>query len=135
MEPIHLYVYNSSGSLDTAFSLATALNVEALAETSPWLLINARRLTMLALNAKLPGIFPGRSYVSSGGLMSYGYNTAAIVSRTADYVDRILRGADPGNLPIQLPTEVELVVNATTATALGITFPPDAAVQVTEWVQ
>jgi putative ABC transport system substrate-binding protein len=135
MEPVHMTVYDSGASLDAAFRLAAASNVEAFAETSPWLAISGRRVVMLALQAKLPGMFPRRAYVTGGGLMSYSYNTDAVINRTADYADRILRGADPGSLPIQLPTDVEFVVNATTASALGITFPPDAAVQVTEWVQ
>jgi putative ABC transport system substrate-binding protein len=137
MEPVDLPVDASSDGVDLAFRTAAATNVDAIVETTNWTLISqqAEHVVALALNAKLPGMFPSRSYVTAGGLMSYGWNTRTMMSRVVNYVDRILRGSTPGELPIQLPTEFEFVVNATTAQDLGITLPQDALAQVTEWVQ
>ncbi len=72
----------------------------------------------------LPTIFPAREYVEAGGLMSYGYDREHLWKRAASYVDRILRGAKPGDLPVEQPTKFELVINLKTAKALGLTIPP-----------
>jgi putative tryptophan/tyrosine transport system substrate-binding protein len=73
---------------------------------------------------RLPTIFPAREYVEAGGLMSYGYDRELLWKRAASYVDRILRGAKPADLPIEQPTKFELVINLKTAKALGLTIPP-----------
>jgi putative ABC transport system substrate-binding protein len=65
-----------------------------------------------------------REYVDAGGLMSYGPSEPVLWRRTADIVDKILRGAKPGDIPVEQPTKFELVINLTTATALGLTLPP-----------
>jgi hypothetical protein len=70
-----------------------------------------------------------------GGLMSFNSNFPAAWRQGAVYVDKILRGANPADLPVQEPTQFDFVVNVKAAQALGITFPPDAAAQVTQWVQ
>jgi putative ABC transport system substrate-binding protein len=72
---------------------------------------------------RLPAIYPFRPFAASGGLMSYGVDTPDLYRRAATYVDRILRGERPGNLPVQLPTKFELVINLKTAKALGLTVP------------
>ena len=77
----------------------------------------------LAVGAGLPTIYSVREYVEAGGLLSYGANITDLFRRAAGYVDKILRGANPGNLPIEQPTKFELVVNLTTAKALGIAVP------------
>jgi putative ABC transport system substrate-binding protein len=82
------------------------------------------RIVELAARHRLPATFSDRVFVEAGGLMSYGPDLKAIFSRLATYVDRILKGAKPGDLPIEQPTKFELVVNLKTAKALGLTIPP-----------
>jgi putative tryptophan/tyrosine transport system substrate-binding protein len=88
-------------------------------------LVNANhaRISALALGARLLTIYPSREYLEPGGLMSYGPNNADLFRRAGDYVDRILRGAKPADLPIEQPTKFELVLNLQTAKALGLTVP------------
>src|SRR5262252_3238366 len=81
------------------------------------------RINILALGARLPTIYPARNFLESGGLISYGVNNVDLFRRAADYVDKILRGAKPSSLPVEQPTKFELVVNLTTAKALGLTLP------------
>jgi len=81
------------------------------------------RLNTLALAALLPTMFPQRDFVHSGGLMSYGPNYSDLFRRAGDYVDKILRGAKPADLPVEQPTKFELVINLKTAKALGLTIP------------
>jgi putative ABC transport system substrate-binding protein len=86
---------------------------------------NYRRDVVALLNeAHLPTIYPEREYADDGGLMAYGANAADNFRRAAGYVDRILKGAEPGDLPIQEPVEFDFVVNLKTAKALGLAVPP-----------
>jgi putative tryptophan/tyrosine transport system substrate-binding protein len=82
------------------------------------------RINTLALTARLPTIYVVREFVETGGLMSYGPGFPDLFRRAADYVDKILRGAKPADLPVEQPTKYELVINLTTAKALGLTVPP-----------
>jgi putative ABC transport system substrate-binding protein len=84
---------------------------------------NRTRIISLALGARLPTIFNTRDYVQAGGLMSYGPDFRDQFRRTADLVDKILRGTKPGDIPVEQPTKFELVVNLTTAKVLGLTIP------------
>src|SRR5207248_11431076 len=77
------------------------------------------------LRRRLPSAFASRTFVEAGGLLSYGVNYPNLYYRSAAYVDRILKGAKPGDLPIERPTKFELVINRKTARALKITIPPD----------
>jgi len=86
----------------------------------PLLTTNRRRVATLALGARLPAMFGFREYVEAGGLMSYGTNFPDLFRRTAEYVDKILRGAKPSDLPVEQPTKFDLVINSTTAKALGL---------------
>ena len=78
----------------------------------------------LAARHRLPAVYPYRYFAASGGLMSYGSDVADIYRRAASYVDRILKGAVPGELPVQAPAKFEFVINLKTAKALGLTVPP-----------
>jgi putative ABC transport system substrate-binding protein len=78
----------------------------------------------LAAQYRLPAIYPVRLWVREGGLISYGSNSVDVIRQAASYVDRILRGAKPGDLPVQFPTKFELAINLKTARALGLTVPP-----------
>jgi putative tryptophan/tyrosine transport system substrate-binding protein len=86
----------------------------------PLLTTNRRRVVTLALGARLPAMFGFREYVEAGGLMSYGPNFPDLFRRAAEYVDKILRGAKPSDLPVEQPTKFDLVINSTTAKALGL---------------
>ena len=84
---------------------------------------NRVRINTLALGARLPTMFGEEGYVESGGLMSYGPNFPELYRRTGDYVDKILRGAKPADIPVEQPTKFDLVVNLTTAKTLGLKIP------------
>jgi len=85
---------------------------------------NRIRINTLALNARLPTMYALREYVEAGGLMSYGPNVPELYRRAADFVDKILRGTKPGDIPVEQPTKFELVINLKTAKALGLNVPP-----------
>jgi len=100
-------------------------------------LVNANhaRINTLALGARVPTIYPDRTFLEAGGLMSYGPNNAELFGRAADYVDKILRGANPGDLPVEQPTKFELVINLTTAKALGLTIPESFLLRADEVIE
>ena len=84
---------------------------------------NRARIHTLAMGVRLPTMYASRDYVEAGGLMSYGPNYPNLFRRAAEYVDKILRGAKPGDIPVEQPTKFELVINLTAAKALGLTVP------------
>jgi putative ABC transport system substrate-binding protein len=88
------------------------------------LLARMRDVIDFGLKHRVPTMFPGRTPVDAGGLMSYGYDRAALARRVAWYLDRVLKGTRPADLPVQQPTNLELVVNLRTAKAIGMTLPP-----------
>jgi putative ABC transport system substrate-binding protein len=85
---------------------------------------NGRQIATFALSARLPTAFGARDQVQAGGLMSYGPKYPDLFRRAAEIVDKILRGAKPGDIPVEEPTNFELVINLTTAKALGLAVPP-----------
>jgi putative ABC transport system substrate-binding protein len=100
-------------------------NADALYVAIDQLMVaNLMRILTLALGARLPTIFSTRDFVRGGGFMSYGPSYTERFRRAADYVDKILRGAKPGDIPVEQPTKFELVVNLITAQALGLEVPP-----------
>ncbi|HJY83998.1 MAG TPA: ABC transporter substrate-binding protein [Candidatus Binatia bacterium] len=96
---------------------------------------NRIRINILALGARLPTIHGSKDYVEAGGLMSYGPNFPDLFWRTAEYVDKILRGAKPGDIPVAQPTKFDLIVNLTTAKALGLTLPPTLLARADEVIE
>ena len=90
---------------------------------------------MLAAESRLPTIFIRREYVEAGGLMSYGPNNLDQFRHAANYVDKILKGAKPGDLPIEQPTKFELVINLKTSKALGLAVPPALLVRADEVIE
>jgi len=101
----------------------------------PLLNTNRVRVSTLALGARLPTMHGIREYVEAGGLMSYGPNIVDQYRRAADYVDRILRGAKPADLPVEQPTKFDLVINLTTAKALGLTIPETFLLRADELIE
>jgi len=110
---------------------ADALYVAA----DPLVNTNRVRINTLALAARLPTMHGVRDYVEAGGLMSYGPNVPDQYRRAADYVDKILRGAKPGDLPVEQPTKFDLIINLTTAKALGLTIPPSVLARADEVIE
>jgi putative tryptophan/tyrosine transport system substrate-binding protein len=89
----------------------------------------------LAATHRLPGMYPDREIVDKGGLMNYGPNRAAQFRRAAYYVDRILKGTKPADLPVEEPREFDFVINLRTAQSLGLTIPHHVLLQATEVIQ
>jgi putative ABC transport system substrate-binding protein len=111
--------------IDKAFSDMTRARAGALAVwTTSMFVAERRRLVALAAKNRLPAVYTLREFVDAGGLMSYGHSQADLNRRAATYVDKILKGAKPADLPVEQPTKFDLVVNLTTAKALGLTIPP-----------
>jgi putative ABC transport system substrate-binding protein len=116
--------------LDNAFDSAKRAGIQALmTNPSTFLVTNRARIIDLAGKHKLPAIYPGTEYAEAGGLMSYGPDLNDTWHRAASYVDKILKGAKPTDLPIEQPMKFEFVVNLKTAKQIGITIPPNVLVR------
>jgi putative ABC transport system substrate-binding protein len=110
--------------MEAAFDAVAKLRPDGLLLLADPLTMSMRaRIVEFAREKRLPAIYETREYVEAGGLMSYGPNLSEQFRRSAYYVDRILKGAKPGDLPIEQPTKIELVINLGTARTLGITVP------------
>lgn len=120
------------GDFDGAFQAMTKERAQAvLLLTDPMTFTHRSRLTSLATKHRQPLMSGVRGYTDAGGLMSYWADEAELGRRVATYIDRILRGASPGSLPIEQPTKYDLVVNLKTAKALALTLPPSLLLRAT----
>jgi putative ABC transport system substrate-binding protein len=135
---VRLQVVEARGpeDFDRAFSDMTKAHAGALTVLPGAMFINERkRLVELAAKHRLPAVYQVREFVEAGGLMAYGPNIADVFRRAATYVDKILKGAKPGDLPVEQPTKFELVINLKTAKALGLTIPPSVLGRADEVIQ
>jgi putative ABC transport system substrate-binding protein len=123
-----------TADIDGAFNKVVAGGAEALYWPSILNVENDARVAALALSHRLVSLGSVDSYPMAGGLISYSTDIIAMWRRGGYYVDRILKGAKPADLPMELPTIFELIVNQTTAKALGVTIPEEVAQQVTTWI-
>ena len=115
---------SSAERIAPAFDTIAARGAGALVVAlDPLFIQHEREIARLAIERRIPSIFANREYAQAGGLMAYGQNQVRIYRRVAEYVDRILRGARVAELPVEQPTELELVINATTAKAIGVDIP------------
>lgn len=115
----------AADELEGAFEAATAWGANGLVPLAHrFIAIHRNRIMELATKGRLPAMYPNRSFVERGGLMSYGPNHSDLSRRAAYFVDKILKGVKPSDLPVEQPTKFELVVNLRTAKTLGLTVPP-----------
>jgi putative tryptophan/tyrosine transport system substrate-binding protein len=122
--------------IEGAFSAATSARAGAVLVFAASILFpRARRVAELAAKSRLPTMYELRSYVEAGGLISYGPDINDIWRRAAVYVDKILKAAKPGDLPVEQPTKFELVINLKTTKALGITVPQSMLLRADEVIQ
>jgi putative ABC transport system substrate-binding protein len=124
VEVIPAAVSNAAEVERAVEEFARAPNGGLIVAPSPIASIHSNLLIGLAARHRIPAVYPFRFYASDGGLVSFGVDPADLFRRAASYVDRILRGEKPADLPVQAPTKFELVINAKTAKALGLDIPP-----------
>jgi putative tryptophan/tyrosine transport system substrate-binding protein len=119
-----------------AFAAMTKARAEALLVRShPVINTHTRRIVELAAQSRLPAVYPYREAAAAGGLMGYGVNLADNFRRVGFYVDKIFKGAKPGDLPVEQPTKFELVINMRTAKALGLTIPPSLLMRADQVIE
>jgi putative tryptophan/tyrosine transport system substrate-binding protein len=124
------------GADDFAPALKALRGVDGVLHADTPLFVTHRaRLVDAVAGSRLPAIYPARVYVEAGGLMSYGPNLPDVWKRAAAYVDKILKGAKPGDLPVEQPTTFELVINNRTAKAIGLTIPPSLVLRADQVVE
>ena len=121
-----LQVYGSDPNIRQAFETAVKAQLHAIITiTNNPLFRNAKHIADLAIAHRLPSVFEGSSWVERGGLLSYSANDLELFGRAAVYVDKILRGAKPADLPVEQPKKFELVINVKTAKQIGVVIPPN----------
>jgi putative tryptophan/tyrosine transport system substrate-binding protein len=123
---LHSMEARSANAFEGVFEEATRARSGAVAQTgNPLFAANQKRITDLAIKHRLPTIYPQSEFVEVGGLMSYGPNYADLLYRAATFVDKILKGAKPSELPVERPTKFELVINLEAARRINLTIPPE----------
>jgi len=139
-QPLGLHIrvlqVGTEEEIDAAFQTATRDGVQSLLVPLTLLTLQHRaQIVRLAAKAQVPAMFDARPFMDAGGLIAYGTSQEDVHRRAATYVDKILRGARPGDLPIEQPTKFDLIVNLKTAQALGLTIPQAVLQQATEIIQ
>jgi len=133
---LHRVDMRTSAEFERAYAEAKQAADEAVdVLASPFFNSNRERLVQLASRDRLPAIYESREYAVAGGFMTYGQDLAVLFRRAATYVDRILRGAKPSDLPWEQPTKFELIINLKTAKALGLTIPRALLLRADEVIQ
>jgi ABC-type uncharacterized transport system substrate-binding protein len=133
---LHAYEARSLIEIDRAFARMADDHAQALVIFSDVLTVaHEKRLADLALENRLPAVFGFREFADMGGLISYGSSASEMWRRAASYVDKILRGTSPSDLPIEQPTRFELVINLKTAKALGLEIPPSLLATADEVIE
>ena len=133
---VSVFEATSASQIDTAFGAMARARVGALiVAPDPYLLAQARQIAEHAAKNRLPAIFPFRQHAEAGGLMSYGQDQAENFRRAAAYVDKILKGAKPADLPVEQPMKLELVINRRTAKALGLTLSQELLLRADEVIE
>jgi len=127
---LHVLDIRSADDIDHAFNAMTKARDSALVVIlSPLVTLNSKRIVDLALKHRLPGIYPTRQFAEEGGLMAYGPLIGDLYRRAATYVDKILKGTKPTDLPIEQPMKFDFVVNLKAAKQIGVTVPPNVVVR------
>ena len=133
---LSLDIRDFGGEVESAFKAATGARADALLVVPTALFDQqARRITELAARSRLPAMYGLRRYVEAGGLISYSADLIQIYRRAATYVDKILKGADPGDLPVEQPPKFELLINMKAAKALGLRIPQPLLLRADEVIQ
>ena len=135
--PLQSVEVTRTEDLERGFAAITEQRTQAfiVQGPNPVLFSNPGRVASFAQRNRLPSIYPTRSYVDAGGLMSYGASTTDLFRRSATFVDKILKGARPADLPVEQPTKFELVINLKTAKALGLTIPQSLLLRADQVIQ
>jgi putative tryptophan/tyrosine transport system substrate-binding protein len=135
--PLHVIELRRADELDSAFAAMTHAGADALVVLTDGGLLDSLhgRIAALATTSRLPTMYGWKSYAEAGGLMSYGPSQRENGRLVAAYVDKILKGTKPADLPVEQPTKFELVLNLKTAQALGFTFPPGILFQADEVIR
>jgi putative ABC transport system substrate-binding protein len=127
---LHVLDIKSADDIDHAFNAMNKARDSALVVIlSPLVTLNSKRIVDLALKHRLPGIYPTRQFVEEGGLMAYGPLISDLYRRAATYVDKILKGRSPAELPIEQPMKFDFIVNLKAAKQIGVTVPPNVLVR------
>ena len=133
---LQFYGVRASEEFEGAFTAMTKAKAEALLVLAhPFIHLHAKRLVDLAAQNRLPAMYPSRAQLDVGGLMAYEEKFAASLRRAAVYVDKIFKGANPGDLPVEQPTKFDLLINLKTAKALGLTIPQSLLIRADEVIQ
>jgi putative ABC transport system substrate-binding protein len=125
-----------AADVEAAFGAAKRENADALLVLrEPLLVINGQRIADFAATHRLPAIYGAQAFIEVGGLIVYSANFLEMLRRAAGYVDKILKGAKPADLPIEQPTKFELVINLKTAKAAGLTIPPSLLLRADQVIE